>query len=375
MNESTLEYLQKQAILVKELVAEKLQLDYNQQLSYPEIFKLAYQSNSELFDASLPFEDLGVDKYFNAADRKIVDNIGVGKVFHVYDVYNWLQVCDYQMKVWNMHGNMLVNDQTYYSVDIHNVNISTYHYSGVTLVEIEAVNNKLAGMELLLKVSGKICWVLKFVAEDYNRTVPQYAHALGLISPDIAERIEEKSRQWRKVIALSVEAYENVALPSDYQNLGIAEMLQYIPLSRIHRLRTILSENSVLLLNNLEMMAIDDVPYIRDLHSSIAETLREMRRHYHSVSEFVEDYGNDVWWLDTKYNVVVRFHEGFWAEVYVKHSKVQFDYPILMKSGSMVVRFVPQWPATAWMNKFLEIYEKAEEKEDCCLYKYKIEYL
>lgn len=367
------ECIKEQAILIKELVAEKLQLEYNQQLSYPKIFKSAYQSNSELFDAPLPFEDLGLANYFNAAAREIVDNINVSGFFHISDIYNWVQVCDYQMKVWNMHGNMLVNDHTYYSVDIHNVNISTYHYSGVTLVEIEAVNNKLAGMELLLKVSGKICWVLKFVAEDYNRTVPQYAHALGLITPEIAEKIEEKSRQWNKVVALSVEAYENVALPSDYQNLGIAEFLQYIPIT--NRVRIILLENSSLLLNNLEMSAIDDVPWIRDLHSSIAETLKEMRRHYHTVAEFVEDYGNDVWWLDMKNNVVVRFHEGFWVEVYVKHDTAQFDYPILMKSGFMVVRFVPQWPKTDWMNKFLEIYEKAEEKEDCCLYKYKIEYL
>ena len=371
MNES----IKEQAILIKELVAENLQLDYNQQLSYPEIFKSAYQSNSELFDAPLPFEDLGLANYFNAAAREIVDNINVSGFFHISDIYNWVQVCDYQIKVWNMHGNMLVNDQTYYSVDLHNVDISTYHYSGVTLVEIEAINDEYAGMELLLKVSDKICWVLKLVAEDYNKPVPQYAHALGLITPEIAEKIEEKSRQWKKVIALSVEAYENVALPSDYQNLGIAEMLQFILPNKINRLRTILSENSTLLLNNLEMTVIDEVPYLRDLHSSIAETLKEMRRHYRSVTEFVEDYGNDVWWLDTKYNVMVRFHEGFWVEVYVKHDTAQFDYPILMKSGFMVVRFVPQWPKTDWMNKFLEIYDEAEEKEDCCLYKYKIEYL
>ena len=143
MNES----IKEQAILIKELVAENLQLDYNQQLSYPEIFKSAYQSNSELFDAPLPFEDLGLANYFNAAAREIVDNINVSGFSHVSDVYNWVQVCDYQIKVWNMHGNMLVNDQTYYSVDLHNVDISTYHYSGVTLVEIEAINDEYAGMD------------------------------------------------------------------------------------------------------------------------------------------------------------------------------------------------------------------------------------
>ncbi len=199
---------------------------------------------------------------------------------------------------------------------------------------------------------------LVFAKNAGNRKAPV------LMTPQIASQIEEKSREWEKVVKMFLMPN----LPA--KKYSLAEMLNLLPGISDVSVRVKLGQYCRLSLNNLEMAAIDDMPCCCDLHSSIASTLMAIRRKYLTLSDFVDDFEHQVWWLDWNKNTVVRFHENFWLEVYVKHPSATFDYPILMRHGFFVVQFVSEWPQTDWMNEFMGNFAKSLEKDDFYLYRY-----
>lgn len=355
MNERKLNSLMAKSLRCKRDIAKKLQICNLPVLSYREIFQSAVSFYGEGWAGRIQWEMFGFLKYFTAGEQNTLKKYPLFS--HLPD---FIRNYEYQLNVWKTNYNVFREGEPYCWESFPQILFISCSCGKLKVVEVLLPDEVLAGTEILLDKTAERFWVLRFVSEDFRASKEQKTRAIKLIqmTPELAAGIEKKSLEWKEILGLNIEAYENIQLPGDLKGIGLAEMVKNVSAGNWANIRIILAENSRLLLNCLEMTAIDELPGIQDLNSDVAQAFKEIRRKYSSMKEFASKCGSDVWWLDEIKNVVVRLGSDWWAEVYVRHPLATFDYPILMRSGFFFVRFVAEWPSADWMNEFLE---KAKE--------------
>jgi hypothetical protein len=364
MNERKLNSLRVKSLRCKQDIAEKLQICNLPVLSYKEIFRSAVSFYGEGWVGRIQWEMFGFSEYFTVGEQNTLKKYPL--FLHLLD---FIRNYEYQLNVWKTNYNVFREGEPYCWECFPQILFVSRSCGKLKIVEVLLSDEMLAGTEILLNKSAERFWVLRFVSEDFRVSKEQKARTIKLIqmTPELAAGIEKKSLEWKEILGVNIEAYENIQLPGNLERIGLAEMVKNVSAGNWANIRIILAENSRLLLNCLEMTAIDELPGIQDLNSDIAAVLRGIRNCYSSMKEFVEESGSDVWFVDCHQRSIVRFHLGWWAEVYVKHPSVTFDYPVMMRSGFFFVRFVADWPQTEWLQRFIELAKNEENPKRYCL--------